>query len=979
MSSSEPSAAEYRRIAAQLEEFRARLRQTGIDPVIDPSLSLSEQLAVVQEATLTTLASSPARGAEEALRQREQEFRQLFDTTAIGMAQADPQTGRLLRVNAKLAEITGYPEAELLGFSFSQITYADDRACDWEAFQRTVRGETSVHHNVKRFVRKDGTLVWVEVFVTMVRDSAGTPVRTVAAVLDITDRKHAEAERERLLVELQQQAAEADEGQRLLDVLMDFVPEGITIADAPDVTLRMVSRYGSELLGGEHTAKTAEEVASQWTVYRADGVTPMPMEELPLVRAIHQGEVIRNMELVQRNARGDCLWLLCNAGPIRNARGDIVGGIVAWREITDRKRAEEALRESEARYRTLFSSMTEGFAIHEIITDDAGCPVDFRFLEINPAFERLTGLTHEQVVGKTHNEVLPGDDPKWVEMYGAVALTGTPAQFSNYSPALRRHYEVYAFRNAPGQFAVIFLDISDRKAAEEALRRSEARWTAAIESLDVGAIIATEDEQVIYWNPAAQRMHGFTREDEGIEPLAETPVTFQLWTPDARHLLELDEWPMRRIKRGEVVQNLELRIRRPDQGWEKVFSYSGTMVDTAGSERLIFLSCYDITELRRAEETLRQRAEELETVMEVAPVAIWIGHDPRSEVITGNQTANAFYQAQPGENVSANVTPVRRFFRGGHELAPDELPMQEAGARNQDIRNVELDVLLGNGEWRYMLGSASPLRDHAGQVRGTVGAFMDITERRHAEQALRELNETLEQRVRDRTAALERSNKELEAFSYSVSHDLRAPLRSIDGFSKLVLERYTGQLDPQGQDYLQRVRTAAQRMGRLIDDLLNLSRIGLAQLRRVPVNLTTLAASLIEDYRLRDPERRVEVDIQSDLTVEGDATLLRVLLDNLLGNAWKFTSKREDARIEVGSEFRDGACVFFVRDNGAGFDMEYVDKLFSPFQRLHTEDEFPGTGIGLAIVQRIVARHGGRVWAEGAVDHGATLYFTLGD
>jgi two-component system NtrC family sensor kinase len=224
---------------------------------------------------------------------------------------------------------------------------------------------------------------------------------------------------------------------------------------------------------------------------------------------------------------------------------------------------------------------------------------------------------------------------------------------------------------------------------------------------------------------------------------------------------------------------------------------------------------------------------------------------------------------------------------------------------------------------------------------------------------------------------LKSKNSELEAFSYSVSHDLRAPLRSIDGFSKLLLDDHAGQLDAKGQDYLQLVRESAQRMGELIDDLLLLSQVGRTDLSRYPIDLSGIASGVAEGLKKKDPDREVQWCIEDQLLVEADSGLMRVVLDNLLGNAWKFTAKVSAARIEVGTEQQEGVTVFFVRDNGAGFNMDYAKKLFSPFQRLHTESEFAGTGIGLATVHRIVDRHGGRIWADSAVDHGATFYFTI--
>jgi signal transduction histidine kinase len=243
----------------------------------------------------------------------------------------------------------------------------------------------------------------------------------------------------------------------------------------------------------------------------------------------------------------------------------------------------------------------------------------------------------------------------------------------------------------------------------------------------------------------------------------------------------------------------------------------------------------------------------------------------------------------------------------------------------------------------------------------------------HRAQEIQEANRRIE------AANLELSalNKELESFSYSVSHDLRAPLRSIDGFSQALLDDYGDKLDPAAQGHLRRVRAATQRMSTLIDDLLNLSRVTRTPMRREEVSLTALAESVVQGLRRNRPARQVEFLIEEGLIVEGDSHLLRVMLENLLGNSWKYTSKHERARIEFRRHTRDGQRVYFVRDDGAGFDPRYAGRLFGPFQRLHGDHEFPGTGIGLATVQRILRRHGGEVWAEGAIEQGATFYFSL--
>jgi light-regulated signal transduction histidine kinase (bacteriophytochrome) len=270
---------------------------------------------------------------------------------------------------------------------------------------------------------------------------------------------------------------------------------------------------------------------------------------------------------------------------------------------------------------------------------------------------------------------------------------------------------------------------------------------------------------------------------------------------------------------------------------------------------------------------------------------------------------------------------------------------------------------------------AGVLKKKPGRKAGARAAA--VSRRQKAEQDILLLNAELERRVAERTRQLEATNKELEAFCYSVSHDLRAPLRTIRGFTELLLQRHAAGLDPKGREFLQRTCEASQHMDKLIDDLLALSRVGRSELRRQRVNLSRLVAAIAEELSQGEPQRQARFIIAPGIEVEGDERLLRIVLDNLLRNAWKFTARQPKPLIEFGVA-AEPEQAFFIRDNGAGFDMAYAGRLFGVFQRLHSPAEFPGTGIGLATVQRIVTRHGGRVWAEGRVGAGATFYFTLG-
>lgn len=273
----------------------------------------------------------------------------------------------------------------------------------------------------------------------------------------------------------------------------------------------------------------------------------------------------------------------------------------------------------------------------------------------------------------------------------------------------------------------------------------------------------------------------------------------------------------------------------------------------------------------------------------------------------------------------------------------------------------------------YSLRAEKQTDDEVGTLTDAFNEMLDQIAK--AETEIRDLNRNLERRVAERTAELRHALQELESFSYSVSHDLRAPLRSINGFSQALMEEHASNLDEEGRDFLRRILTACQRMGGLIEGLLSLSRVTRHELRRERINLSELAGEIAANLKVSNPDRRVEFLIDDDLRAEGDPNLLSIVMDNLIRNSWKFTSRKDVARIEVGKQENNGRAVFFVRDNGVGFDMNYVDKLFGVFQRLHPAGEFEGTGIGLATVRRIVERHGGKVWAEGKPGEGATFFF----
>jgi signal transduction histidine kinase len=379
------------------------------------------------------------------------------------------------------------------------------------------------------------------------------------------------------------------------------------------------------------------------------------------------------------------------------------------------------------------------------------------------------------------------------------------------------------------------------------------------------------------------------------------------------------------------------------------------------------------TERRTAEEALRASESMLAEAQRLGHIGSWRLDVPSGALLWSPEQYRIF-GLKPGSFVPT-VDGAAEYVHPDDRSAIakiDEPPMQV-----QPEEWVEMRIVRPDGEIRRITTRVAVICADDGSPREMVGTTIDVTDRRVMEEELRALNAELEQRVQRRTAQLQSANEELEAFAYSVSHDLRAPLRALDGFSLALLEDYSDGLDQTAQDYLGRVRGASQRMGALIDDLLSLSRVTRREMELEDVDISDLARRVAQRLREAEPERAVAVTIAEGLHVRADAGLLEVALENLLNNAWKFTSRVENAHVEFAADGEGADLVYHVRDDGAGFDPTYVGKLFAPFQRLHTASEFPGSGIGLATVRRIIHRHGGRCWAEGKPGAGATVYFTL--
>jgi signal transduction histidine kinase len=556
------------------------------------------------------------------------------------------------------------------------------------------------------------------------------------------------------------------------------------------------------------------------------------------------------------------------------------------RNITSRKIAEESLRQSEEKFRSMNFTMNEGICLHEIIYDESGKGVDYRILDINPAYEQITGLTREKTIGKKASELYGTGTPPYFDIYERVAASGKPESFETYFPPMQKYFSISAFSPQKGRFGTVFNDITGRRRAEQEKQHLMDKITDAQKqtSSDLAAMTML------------QKLGTLSLQEGKLEPI----------------LIEIVDAAI--AISGADFGNIQLLD--PETHDLKIVAYRGYP-------------------------------------------GWWL--DFWSTVSKGKGTCGTALER--GERVIVEDVEQSSIFIGTPAL---DIQLKA------DIRGIQSTPLVSRSGKTLGMFSTQYKTPHLPDDRTL--RLLDLLARQAADIID---SKQAEDQLKQRTIELEASNKELEAFSYSVSHDLRAPLRSITGFSNVLLEDYNDELDKEGKSYLKKISDSGELMGQLMDDLLQLSRVTRGELNMEKLDLSDLARKVVSNLLQDEPDSKVKVSITPDMTVQGDKNLLNLVLQNLLGNAWKYSSKTAEPRIEMGTVEHKGKQAYFVRDNGVGFDMTYASKLFQPFQRLHKATEFAGTGIGLATVQRIIRRHGGEVWAEAKVGKGATFYFTL--
>jgi PAS domain S-box-containing protein len=634
-----------------------------------------------------------------------------------------------------------------------------------------------------------------------------------------------------------------------------------------------------------------------------------------------------------------------------------------WWWLRWRRSAEQALRESRERFEKAFQASPDSITL---VTLDNGT-----FVEVNDSFERFTGYSRAEAMGRNARDLKLWTNPAqreylYAELRAGRAVSGLEALIRRKDGEMRVGLR-FATRVEIGgvqHVLSIMRDITEQKKAEAALRASEEKFSKAFHaSPDSIALSKMETGEFIEVNEGFEHISGYSRE----EAIGRTAMELGLWTQtDQRATL------IAQLASGGAVRNLETVLRRKD-GAERVILLWLETIDLAGEKCMLTIG-HDVTERVQAVETMRLSSERLKQAQRIGRLGYLDWDLATNDLVLSEETV-AIYRLDKEKKTYALEEIVSLLHPDDREHVEKSLQAAIAGSAKYDL---EHRMICHDGTEIHVRATAELIRDHEGKPVRLLGTVLDITDRKHAEEEILKLNTELERRIQERTANLEAANQELETFTYSVAHDLRAPLRGIDGYSRLLLAEYADKLDEEGRQFLQNVRQAAQQMGELINDLLAYSHLERRDLRTDKFNPQALIEALLAERADEIKARGVAVKVAvSCPSVTADRDGLAMALRNLLENALKFTCNVPQAMIEIGGRDTGTACIFSVRDNGIGFDMKYHDRIFSIFQRLQRSEDYPGTGVGLAIVKKAMERMGGRAWAESEPGKGATFYLEI--
>ena len=689
-------------------------------------------------------------------------------------------------------------------------------------------------------------------------------------------------------------------------------------------------------------------------------IAPGRCEEFTeIMEKIRLGQRVSHYETEPVRKDGERVFVSLSVSPVKDQSGHLAGISTIARDVTERKRAEEELHQASLYARNLIEA-----SLDPLVTISK----DGKIMDVNRATELATGVERNQLIGSDFCDYFtePGKARHGYEQVFAEETV------QDYPLAIRHAsgrvidvlYNASVFRNSAGGAEGVFAaarDITKRKQAEEQLRRVSLYTRSLIEASLDPLVTISKDGKITDVNEASIKATGIPR-----ERLIGSDFSNYFTEPEkAREGYQ-------RVFKESLVRDYPLAIRHTTGTAMEVLYNATVFRNAAGEIDGVFAAARDITERKRAQEALQHSETRYRSLVTATAQIVWTTN-PDGEVMDDIPMWRTFAGMSRDE---------LKGWGWIESLHPDDrehtAEVWRKAVHDRSLYDIEYRIRRHDGEYRNMAVRGVPVLEGDSDIREWVGTCTDITERKQAEEEVRRLNEELEQRVVQRTAQLEAANKELEAFTYSVSHDLRAPLRHISGFSKMLTEEFGPNLPAEAQHHLQRIQEGTRRMGLLVDDLLNLGRIGRHEVRLQVTGLNSIVNEVVDELKPEWAGRKVGWKIDNLPFVECDPALIKQVFQNLLSNAIKFTRPRGQAVIEVGQKNQDGTAVVFVRDNGVGFNMKYSDKLFGVFQRLHRPEDFEGTGVGLATVQRIIQKHGGSIWAEAELDKGATFYFTLG-
>ncbi|MFO7984186.1 MAG: PAS domain S-box protein [Desulfuromonadales bacterium] len=746
---------------------------------------------------------------------------------------------------------------------------------------------------------------------------------------------------------------EGDGSARLiLESILKNVPDGLAISDLSG-RVTYCSQEGIYMSGmspEEMAGSTPEKRKLGMTLYKPDGTAPADLDEMPLVQVLRTGNPVRNRELLIRHGDGKEIPIRSNAAPIRDKEGNLIGAIHVWRDISKPKRAEKALAESEERYRTLFTNMTEGFALGEPILDGEGRPKDFRFLEINKAFEKYSGLS-TKILGQPASVALPKLESYWIEIYCNVAMGGESVRFEQFNQDTNRWFDVYCFRPTEGRFAIFFRDVTDQRRMQERLSKSEERLKVALEASQMGVWELNLGDMSTTRTLEHDRIFGY----EDLLPKWTYEIFLEHVLPEHRE--EVDKTFQTAISTGRPW-HFECRIRRID-GQNRWIEARGRIYsdETGKTHRMVGIVA-DITSRKRGEEALRVSEERFRVaVKNSAFIPAQMDKDLRYLWI---------YNPHPDFDASAVIGKRDLEIEdsaGAHAL--QELKQRVLTSGCGESETIEFQRSDGVRIYDFII---EPLYDSSGKVDGLTSAAFDVTEKKRAEEELKKA----------KTAAEEASRAKSE-FLANMSHEIRTPMTAF----MTAIEHLQGiEEDPEHLRILDMADLAAKRLRSLIEEVLDFSRIeaGKVDIKEEPFDLRSCIDDITQIFTLSASDKNLHFETQIAGQINpillGDSDKLGQVLINLIGNAVKFTHQG-DVRLRVIP--RDGLLEFSISDTGIGIPEDKQGTLFESFTQVDSSfnRSYGGTGLGLAISKGLVELMGGEIWVRSREAEGSVFSFTI--